>query len=78
MNEMDITGYDLQSILAQKLRKHMEDKRQALRAKNEADLDPILTAKVRGEIKAYKDLLNLLALSPKTDQASVADEEQPE
>lgn len=75
MIDHDINSHELQSTLAAKLRRYMEDKRQSLRAKNDGDLDPLMTAKLRGEIKAYKDLLNLLALSNKTDQATGADEE---
>lgn len=71
----ELNAHELQSTLAAKLRRHMDDKRQALRTRNESNLDAIATAHVRGEIKALKDLLNLLALSKKTDQASVADEE---
>lgn len=68
-------AHELQSTLAAKLRRHMDDKRQALRTRNESSLDAIATAHVRGELKAYKDLLNLLALSNKTNQETVADEE---
>ena len=76
-NELtEFNANDLQSTVAAKLRRHMEDRRQALRTKNDGDLDPLATAKVRGELKAYKDLLNLLALSKKTDQVTGADEEQ--
>ena len=77
-DQTEFNAHDLQSTVAAKLRQHMDARRQTLRAKNEGDLDPVATAKVRGELKAYKDLLNLLALVKKPDQVTVADEEQPE
>ena len=66
-----LTPGDLISPTWTRLRKHMEARLQSLRAKNDNDLDPIATAKLRGEVKALK---NLLALST-TDQAMVADDE---
>lgn len=73
-DSIEFTAHDLQSTMAGKLRRHVEARRQALRVKNDGDLDSIATAKVRGEIKAYKDLKNLFALSKKTDQTMVADD----
>lgn len=81
MTDADLTelsAHDLQSTLAGKLRKHIESRRQSLRVKNDGDLDPVTTAKLRGELKAYKDLSNLLALVKKPDQVTGADEEQTE
>ncbi|MGH8430422.1 MAG: hypothetical protein ACREUF_08470 [Solimonas sp.] len=54
-----------------KLRKHMEARLQSLRARNDNDLDPIATAKLRGECRVLK---NLLALG-KPDPAMGADDE---
>lgn len=70
-NVFTLTPGDLISPTWARLRKHMEARLQSLRAKNDNDLDPIATAKLRGEVKALK---NLLALST-TDQAMVADDE---
>lgn len=72
-----LTYGDLQSVSAGKLRRHVENKLQSLRVKNDSDLDPTATAALRGELKAYKDLRNLLALA-KPDPATGADEEQAE
>ena len=57
------TGHELESVLAGKLRKHIEVRLHTLRTKNESDLEPIPTAKVRGEIKALTSLKNLLAVN---------------
>ena len=75
MNDNELNSHDLQSPLAGKLRRLLDDKRQSLRTRNESSLDAMNTAHVRGEIKAYKDLLNLLALSKRADQTTGADEE---
>ena len=66
-----LTPGDLISPTWARLRKHMEARLQSLRAKNDNDLDPIATAKLRGEIKVLK---NLIALS-ETNQSMVADDE---
>ena len=59
--EMRLSSHDRQSAVWVKLRKHMEAKLQALRIKNDLDLDQVATAKVRGQIQALKMLLNLEA-----------------
>lgn len=66
------TAHELESVIAGKLRKHIASRLQTLRAKNDADLDPIPTAKVRGEIKALTNLKNLLAAE--SSRQMVADE----
>jgi hypothetical protein len=65
---------DLGSHCWRELVKHAEAKLNRLHLKNENDLDPVATAHVRGQIKAWKDLLALGNPSP----AMVADEGQPE
>lgn len=73
-NDIDpkvLNQHDLQSAAWAKLRKHMEARLQALRIKNDTDLDPVATARVRGEIKNLK---NLLALENKPDPVTVADD----
>lgn len=67
-----LTSHDRQSPVWTKLRKHMEAKLQALRIKNDTDLDPVATAKVRGEIRNLK---NLLALGDTPDPVTVADDD---
>lgn len=62
---------DRQSPTWRKLAKHYEQRLRELRAKNDNDLDPLSTAKLRGEIKAT---LNLLALGDQ-DPATEADED---
>jgi hypothetical protein len=74
-NELDtealvLTTHELASPVWVKLKKHMEARLQSLRLRNESDLDPIATAKVRGESRGLK---NLLALE--RPRQVVADEE---
>lgn len=70
-NVFTLTPGDLISPTWARLKRHMEARLQSLRAKNDNDLDPIATAKLRGEIKVLK---NLIALS-ETNQSMVADDE---
>lgn len=72
--DIKLTATDMGSSVWDKLRRHMESRLLALRIRNDADLDLVDTAKVRGEIKNLK---NLLALGT-PDQAVVADDESPE
>lgn len=65
---------DLVSPTWHKLKKHMEARLQTLRTKNDMDMDPIATAKLRGEIRAIKNLLALSEAAP----AMGADEDHPE
>ena len=71
-NVFTLTPGDLISPTWARLRKHMEARLQSLRVKNDNDLDPIATAKLRGEVRALK---NLLALSESQPRQMVADEE---
>ena len=66
-------AHELESVIAGKMRKYIETRLHTLRAKNDSDLEPIPTAKVRGEIKALMNLKNLLAVN--TPRQMVADEE---
>ena len=45
---------DLNSLTWMRLRKHFESRLAYLRALNDSDLDPIATARLRGEIKCLK------------------------
>ena len=71
----NITQHDLQSALAVKLRTHIDEKLLSLRAKNDGDLDATATAKLRGELKAYRNLKDLLALVKQPDPVEGADDE---
>lgn len=67
-----LSANDRNSPVWAKVRKHMEAKQVTLRLRLETqDLDPTATAKLRGELKAIR---NLLALGT-PDLAMVADEE---
>lgn len=55
---------DRQSITWRKLNKHLEERLQALRARNDTELDPTATAKLRGEISAVKNILALGEKAP--------------
>lgn len=50
---------DLNSLTWMRLRKHFESRLAYLRALNDSDLDPIATARLRGEIKGIKSSIAL-------------------
>lgn len=50
---------DRRSVVWLKLAKHLEARLDELRAKNDNDLDPIATAKLRGEVAGVKAILSL-------------------
>jgi hypothetical protein len=54
-----LTREDRLNPLWRKLMAHMSDELAALRQANDADRDPIETARLRGKIAAYKSLLAL-------------------
>lgn len=58
---------DLQTAVWRKIKEHTEAKRAKARTRLEGDLDPVETAKVRGELKAYRNLLALGHPSPAPD-----------
>jgi hypothetical protein len=66
-----LNAADLQSAAWAKLRKYIDARIASLRAKNDGDLDPFKTARLRGELVALKNLLTLAQPAPK----DVADEE---
>lgn len=68
---MILSKTDLSSVAWSKVSRHIEKKLFDLRSRIEKDVDPIATAKLRGEIKSYKDLLAL----GKPDPAMVANDE---
>jgi hypothetical protein len=55
---------DRQSTTWAKLKKHIEARIESLRVKNDGDLDPFKTARLRGEIAAFKNLLTLAQPAP--------------
>lgn len=56
---MTLTPNDRASALWLKLRAHMADRLETLRAMNDGELEPIATAKLRGRIAEVKNLLAL-------------------
>lgn len=65
---------DIGSVTWRRLQEHMAAQLVKLRRRNDTDLDPTATAKLRGEIKTYTHLLALANPSP----AIAAHEEQDE
>jgi len=68
------TANELGSTAWAKLHSYIDSRISALRIKNDAELDELATARLRGQIVALK---NLLALG-NPDQAMVADDDGPE
>jgi hypothetical protein len=66
-----LSAMDVQSQTWIKLKAHVEARIDSLRARNDGDLDQIATAKLRGSIKAYLNLLTLAQPAP----ADVADDD---
>lgn len=56
--EFRLTEIERVSSLWTRIRTHLEERLRILREKNDTPLDPIETARVRGEIKAVKQLLD--------------------
>lgn len=54
-----LTNIELQSAIWKKLYEYIEKERDLLRKRNDGAIDPIDTARLRGEIKAYNKLLDL-------------------
>jgi hypothetical protein len=65
---------EAQTALWLKLKGRAEQRLQALRAKNDGNLDPVATAKVRGQITEIKSFLEL---DKPTPSASDAGDEPP-
>jgi hypothetical protein len=66
-----LSAMDVQSQTWLKLKAHIEARINSLRAKNDGDLDPIATAKLRGSLRALSNLLTLATPAP----ADVADDD---
>jgi hypothetical protein len=64
---------DRQSTTWAKLKKYIEARIESLRAKNDGDLDPIATAKVRGQIASMKNLLTLAQPAPANEADDAAE-----
>ncbi len=58
---------DRQSPVWRKLKTHYWHRLQELRARNDSDLDPIATARLRGEIRGVVNLLALGDQDPATE-----------
>ena len=56
---MKLEKHETQTALWQKLESHIHTRISDLRSNNDADLDPVATARTRGRIAALKDLLSL-------------------
>ena len=59
MTEPVLSPSDRQSAVWQKLKPYLDAQLEALRRKNDADLAPEKTQRLRGRIAAVKDLLSL-------------------
>lgn len=58
MNEI-LTEADRQSVCWQKIEKYLKNRRETLRRRNDNDLDPAKTQKLRGQIHETKSFLAL-------------------
>ena len=56
---MKLEKHETQSALWLKLEAHINGRLVDLRTSNDADLDPIQTARLRGRIAAFRELLSL-------------------
>jgi hypothetical protein len=56
-DELELTEADLASALWLKIKQHLEARLDQHRRKNDNDLDPIATARLRGAIAEVKTLL---------------------
>lgn len=56
---MKLEKHETQSALWQKLESHIHSRISDLRSSNDADLDPIATARLRGRIASLRELLSL-------------------
>ena len=54
-----LTDADKRTALWDKLVQHFEERRDEYRRKNDGDLDPVATARLRGRIKETEYLLSL-------------------
>lgn len=70
---MTISDFERHGALWKKLTEYLDEQIKVLRAKNDGDLDPIETARLRGRIAAYK---SLIALGDKPSPVLVADEQE--
>lgn len=57
--QFELTAIEQASPLWGKLMVYFEGRKRSLRAKNEGDLDPIQTAKVRGQLAELRALMTL-------------------
>lgn len=71
-----IEAHERQTALWQKLEKHYTERLELARKKNDADLDPVATAKARGRIAEIKGFL-ALGEDPAPGSKSSADDESP-
>lgn len=68
---MKLNAVEKQSALWRKLEQHLTERLATMRQKNDGNLDPLETAKVRGRITELKDLIALGEPSP----VDIADEQ---
>lgn len=57
--EFRLTEIEAASAVWARIKTHLEERLRILREKNDTPLNPIETARVRGEIKAVKQLLDV-------------------
>lgn len=68
---MKLNSVERQSALWRKLEQHFNERLATMRQKNDGNLDPLETAKVRGRITELKDLIALGEPGP----VDIADEQ---
>ena len=68
---MTLSDYERHHALWKKISDHLTEQVRVLRARNDGDLDPIETARLRGRISAYKEII---ALGDEPGPITLADE----
>lgn len=64
MSNKVLTREELYQLPVEKLRKYVAERIESLRKQNDADLDPVKTAAMRGRIQEAKLMLTLLSPEP--------------
>lgn len=68
---MTLSDFERHHALWKKISDHLTEQVRVARAKNDGDLDPIETARLRGRISAFKEII---ALGDEPSPVMVADE----
>ena len=64
---MKLNDYERASALWQKIESEVNERLELTRERNDADLNPVETATLRGTIKAFKEILSWATVDPRLD-----------